>query len=190
METIKFDAIDFESQYEVGDILEKLIAIKTDHRKSLKDPDCHLNSLIGSYVEYEKEVSNNVELRREKWKKCLFKFYKMTTSKRNNEGKIISTKYIFPYDILNSNGLIACLLIDTDQEYMSNLKKTTFFVDEALDCDITLEEITEKEFRNIAEESCKSIVDKVLAKVVTKENEIEYFRKNGLDKETVSTKNG
>ena len=173
---IEIPAFNVDNMELLQETLFKLYELKHNKHNKIIDPDKHIDALISQYNVSVDECEEELTKRRNLWKNALMGYYKMTCIKVSNGIKYSNVYYIFPYDLLDSNDTLWCLCID-DNQYEGGVKDTCYNISDKWGYTVRLEEISKEEFIEIAHKSCDDVIDRRLSKIVTKEEETNYFKK-------------
>jgi len=175
-EIIKIPAFNVDNKNLLEETLFKLYELKHNRHNKIIDPDKHIDALISQYNASVDECEEELTKRRNLWKNALMGFYKMTCIKVSNGIEYKKENYIFPYQLLEENDTLWCLCVDMDIQYEGGVKDMCYNIGEKWEYTVYLEEITKEEFIKIAHKSCDDVIDRRLSKIVTKEEELNYFK--------------
>ena len=170
--TITIPSFDYLKSASVELILSKISELKQEIRinkvlyeNSPINPNVHIKALIKEYEEMLNKSEDERNKRIRFWKGVLYKYYKMTLVKKSNNIEYKKTKYIFPYEIIDTNGVMCLLEINPEDVYEGGIKDTTYDINNNWDYDVYLEPITEDEFVEMMHKTCDSVIDRRLSKL-------------------------
>lgn len=169
---IHIPKLDCTTYTEITDVYCKLLDIKNKiehkHQENV-DSGKYMDKLIDEYKNEKNKTEFIANKSKEQWKSLLFKYYKMTLSKRRNGIDYKNVYYIFPYEITdNCEPIIWMLMINTDNPYIGGVEDTSYHIEDYFDYDTYLEEITKEDFYNMAHKTCDTTINRRLSKLETK----------------------
>lgn len=161
---ITIPSLNLERINETHGLLCELFTIAKDYGISLHSSNINLGDIISKYENDIRDIDKKITDRLDTWKSVLDKYYKMTLTTDSSTYTPERVSYIFPYEVNDSNNTLWVLEI-MDGNYEGGIKDHSYILDEKFDCDVTLEEISEIEFRQYAVNSVKHVIDRRLEKI-------------------------
>lgn len=159
------DDIILDKREKVFGLIEHICEAK----KLLKNNiDCNisklLNDCLNNCYKTEENIDNAIYHRFETWTQLLHKFYKMTERKSFQTGEYKSITYIYPYNVILSNETLWVLEVNPNDSYNGGVRDKSYSLDTKLNSDITLEEITEEEFKKQITISTTNLINRRIKK--------------------------
>ena len=168
----KFDSNSLES---LSDIYYSLEDIKHQMDSKHEDNETIYSCLEKIKNEYEKRkvyLEDEIKKIKEQLEPLLFKFYKMTAIKHKNGYEYKFVSYIYPYEIAAHGEMnnVWMLKVDIDKQYKSGVCDCYYNIDDYLEYDITLEEISKEDFYKFAYKSCDDVIEYRFKRIESKLN--------------------
>ena len=157
------NGVEIENTRKAYDLIETLYEAK---KLAGYNPSSELNKSLKTALN---EARNNsdalctaIQRRLDIWKGLLCHYYKMTVRKKTEWGEHKSISYIYPYQVIYENSTLWVLEVRPDDDYNGGVNDKNYTLDTKFDYEVTLEEVTEEEFRKQAELSTKHVINRRL----------------------------
>ena len=121
-----------------------------------------LETALNEAINNSDTLYTTLQRRLDIWKALLCHYYKMIAYKKAEWGEYKSTSYIYPYQVLDGNSTLWVLEVRPDDDYTGGVSDRNYTLYTKFDYGVTLEEVTEEEFREQAELSVERVINRRL----------------------------
>ena len=157
------NGVEIENSRKAYGLMETLYeAKKLAGYNSSSELNKSLETALNEAINNSDALYTALQRRLDIWKDLLCHYYKMTVLKKYEFGEYKSISYIYPYQVINENSTLWLLEVRPDDNYNGGVSDRNYTLDINFDYEVTLEEVTEEEFREQAELSTEHVINRRL----------------------------